>query len=347
MKSNQELIVIGDIHYAKEFDYLDRVLPEKIEFLNPNQKFRKILNQLSADQALVINGDLVNYYYQQYNPQEDKSSNWDLFWQELEKIDNQVWCNLGNHDYRKLAYNYTFWALTNFDVPKEFYQVNKELLKHYQFRGIKELESVLVNLKRFNPLEKYPYPKNYQVENGNQQLIFLNTAYEYFNSFYLNPIKKIRDLIKVTARGLLNRQFELLNKYLDEAKENIIFLHTPLFENFKEKEFNYQNSDFKYWLKGKKVQNLWGQGAKKFINRLSASKANIIVVTSHLHKASQHLFDKKTKTFRQCTIQEINKQRKNKNLVKFVSTLAIGGTDDQGRSGYLQINNKEIKHCQV
>lgn len=347
MKLNKELVVASDIHYAREFDYLAKVIPRNIKFLNPNQNFRKLLKNISDNQALIINGDSINYYYQDYYPKDTKSSNWDLFWQELEKIKNKVWCNLGNHDYRKLAYNYTFWALTNFKIPKDFYQVNKEILKHYEFRWFKEFEAINVNLKKFNPLKKYKYPKNYQIENGNQKLIFLNTGYDNFNSFpiYSNPIKKIRDLIKVTARGLKEKQLNLLNKYLNESKENIIFLHTPLFENFNAKKFKYQNTDFQYFLKGKRIQNLWGTGARNFLNRLAETKANIIVVTSHLHEASQHLFDKKTKTFYQCTIDEINAERADNNLVKFVATLAVGASDDQGNSGYLKIGKKEIKHC--
>ena len=71
------LIVLSDIHIAKKWDELEKVFPEKTNYLNPNKYLREVIASLKIEDTLVFNGDLVDYYYCEYSSQ--NKSNWSIF----------------------------------------------------------------------------------------------------------------------------------------------------------------------------------------------------------------------------------------------------------------------------
>ena len=68
---NQELIVISDVHVAKVWDNIESALPSNIRFINPNRILGKIVNSIKKNQILIINGDLVDSFYANYDNEDE------------------------------------------------------------------------------------------------------------------------------------------------------------------------------------------------------------------------------------------------------------------------------------
>lgn len=347
----KDLIIISDVHIAHSWDKIVQIIPENYNFLNPNKWFKKVVNSVRGDQILVVNGDLLDYYFADYEKQTE--SNWDLFWKILENCKGKTYCNLGNHDYRKMPYNYSIYGLKHVNIADKIRQNYKREIGNNKFRFFKELESVSVNLTAFNPLQKYRYKQDYCVENENTELIFLDTGPDAgFCRHYSNIIKELVLKIDISSRGLLSTQLRFLESRLkDSSKADIfIFIHCPIFWFLKNRsKFKYQNSRFRYLLSGNLLGARFIENNENFVSLLCQSTKNIFLITSHTHMANQFLMDKNSKYVMESNAEEINFKRKNSDLIKIISTLPLGAIrKEKGKRGkqigYLKITSKQIDY---
>jgi hypothetical protein len=343
--------VISDLHFAKVWDDFDKVIIKNklnYNFLNPNEKLRHLLKKLNSKDLLIFNGDVVDYFYSDYI-KKDKS-NWDLFLEVLKKYKGKYLLNLGNHDYRKKPYNFSIYGTRHVNLLKEFRKKNLNEIGFSEFRFFKELDSVSVNLEKYNPLKLNIFNQKTHIINKNQ-IILLNTGQDAFTNInsFLN-IFRIPFLFSNNplSKGLLNKDINFLkNNLLKDFKRNIIFLHNPPFFTknkipvLKLSKFRYFFYLFRYGLiKGTFIKNNW-----KFIKTLLNSNKNIIVITSHIHYPKQFIIDKKQKILRESSLENINKHIDNNRYIKFISTIPLGVISfDYKKIGYLEITNKKINY---
>lgn len=161
----REIVVFSDVHYSKNWDTIEKCLnkqhPSTHSFLNPNKELHRFIQRInrSSTVGLVINnGDSVDYHFDDYanlknllklTPNSKRTSNWDHFNYELQYLNKPYVAILGNHDYRKEAYNYNFWGTDHVNLSSHERKQYKNEIGHHTFRGPFELSSILVNNKKF------------------------------------------------------------------------------------------------------------------------------------------------------------------------------------------------------
>ncbi len=344
-----KISVISDIHIAKKWDKIEKIIPKNENFLNPNNVFKKLLSQLKRDNTLIWNWDLIDYYYSNYYKQD--KNNWDLFSKLINKFKWKILLNPWNHDYRMQAYNFSISWLdqVNINTPLRLYY--KNLIKNNKFRYLWELDSILVNENNINPFLKNNLFKKKFSTYKNTSLLLLNTGPDWLNSIisYLNPLNLI-NLISMhpSSLGLSNNEIILLKEELlkENKKELILFLHCPPFfskntiPEVKLTRFLYKIN----LIKNKLNYCIFLKNNWNFIELLMNTDRNITVVTSHTHMAKQYIINKTKKTLKESNIWEINKYRKESNYIKFISTLPLGAIWWDKKIGYLAITDDKIKY---
>jgi len=202
----KELIIISDVHYAHHWDLIKREVPEWKE--NPNEKFKEFISKTNENQTIIINGDLIDYYYSDYNGK--KESNWINAKKILNQTKAKIFCIPGNHDYYNLAYNLSFKKRLHLDFP-----ITKKT-GFTKFRFLKEFKAACYDKKTLkNIKENYVYCK--KLDFNNKEIIMLDNgpnAITYSNIFKI--IKYFKQMIcqDPTALGLNNDQIEFLVKRL-------------------------------------------------------------------------------------------------------------------------------------
>lgn len=334
----EEIIVISDIHYAKEWDQIGSTLPENAFFLNPNSIFKEIINSINQTQTLVINGDHINCIYTYCNGSKiNNLKNWHSYLKILDKCQGEVHATLGNHDFRLSPYNFSIVGLDHLNLSKEEFTIYKNQSNKQKFRWHKEIQCI----QREYPTD-YPFKEFKSITKKNTQLIFLNTGPDNYLSLlkYLHP-KNWNSLTKTPilimapiTKGISEKQLDFLENNLkrSNSKEIYIFIHAPPFfsPNKIPTTKLYKNS--KKALDGIGLDyGCFSNRRNEFIDKLIDSSKNIIVITSHTHIPNQYLLDKQNKTILQSNIKEINQKRMNSRYVKFISTLPIGSIEPHNK----------------
>ncbi|MDP3881803.1 MAG: metallophosphoesterase [Nanoarchaeota archaeon] len=341
----KEIIVISDIHFAKIWDKIGNSLPKNYPYLNPNALLREIVNKIKKGQTLVINGDLVDYFFADYTS--NKQINWNYFFATLSPCKGKVFLNTGNHDYREIPYNFSIYGLKHVNITDEARKKYLVKLGFDQFRYLKELPSIFVNKKNKKRLKDQGLEEAYSIQFPGKDLLFLSTGPDYFHRlsriFTKTFLSTFRYLGRPCSEGLTKKQIIYLERFLakSKSKEIIIFIHTPPFFSVEKERIYSLPRSKKEDLKGDKEGNFFIENRNEFINVLAKSNNNIIVITSHTHIPCQNILDKKNKIIRSSSIKEINKLRKSSEFVKFVGTLPIGAIEPKNKKmGYLVINDK-------
>tara|TARA_Y100000310_G_scaffold345827_1_gene470688 strand:+ start:265 stop:1365 length:1101 start_codon:yes stop_codon:yes gene_type:complete len=346
-----DLLIAGDLHVAEVWEKIKEEIPRKYNFLNPNKQLKKLISKVKKNEYLVLNGDLVDYYYSDYVPKKDRN-NWALFYEIINNCKGETFLNLGNHDYRKYAWNFSIYGLEHVNISSSVRRKYGKQIGFHKFRFLGEIKCLWVNLNKFNSLKKFRHKRNYAVVIPGKDLVFLNTgpdaATRWGNYLKLNTLLPMYSDPPMTL-GLNPLQLRLLKRTLKlgNRKECIVVIHAPAFFSLKKLEkvkvgwHSYSALKVKHKLNmGSFLFNGW-----LFLRTLIKSKRNIIVVSSHTHLPKQYILDKKTKTLWETRMSEINKYRNNSRYVKFVTTMAMGGIIEYSRKvGYLKISDEKIEH---
>jgi len=346
-----KIVVISDIHAAKIWDKVEKILPREANFLNPNKSFRSILRRISENKPdlLVINGDSVDYHYSSYL--EKKENNWKVFLDILEQYKGETMLNYGNHDYRSMPYNFSIQKLKHVNVSCGIRKKNGHAIGFNKFRLWKEFDSVFVNLKKFNPINSVRCHRKKSKTLSNSRILLLNTGPDAINSLsqLVNPLNWPSFFWrKDSSLGPTKKDFLRLKKELNrDRKELLIFMHCPPFlSKNKISKIKLNRIFYKLTLiKNKLIHDFFTRNNWKFISLLLNSNKNITVISSHSHIPKQYMINKKTKVLTEATIDQINQLRKDLGYIKFVTTLPIGSLMYNYKEvGYLEISSDKIEH---
>jgi hypothetical protein len=343
-----EIIVVSDIHYARVWDEIEKILPPEIEYHNPNILFRLLLSGLNKEQKLIVNGDLIDCYYADYEKGDE--TNLELFFQDLKKSPAEYFLNLGNHEYRRRPYNFIPFGLGHVLISRT--NQRKYLSKvHTKFRYLKDFGSLTVRLSKHNPVKLPEFDNYYSKVFGDSTYLIMNTGPELVFSprYFLRPKYWKWIFSKHPAlRGLSLNQIKFTQQSLESAKtdEVVICMHAPPFfsaghfEPFKLDESTYyfdiirHGVSYCYF-----VKNNW-----EFINLIMNSQRNIIVITSHTHIPKQYIISKKKRMLSESTMEEINQKRSDSNYIKFISTPALGAAHSKSEGGYVKLSDTAISY---
>ena len=255
------------------------------------------------------------------------------------------------HDYRKSPYNFSIYGLNHVNIDKLTRKKYAKRIGFNKFRFFRELDSIRVNLRKFNPLPKRVSnaPKHFTTPTS--KVLLLNTGPDALTKFnqIINPFNWPFILSQhPSSLGLHDKEIRLLENILLENgnKEIIIFLHCPPFfskniiSSIKLSATNYPILLIKNGLTYATFpKNNW-----KFIDTILKSNKNITVITSHSHIPKQYIIDKKTKVLKESSIDEINDLRKQHRYIKFISTLPLGAIRPPDKIGYLKIGDNIISY---
>ena len=344
----KKLIIVSDVHLARSWDHVSSILPKDINFCNPNTWFKRVVGRIKDNQKLIINGDIVDYYYADYDNETEENTNWDLFSQLIKDCKGDIHCNLGNHDYRKSPYNYSIFPLTFWNVSRKQQRLYRKAIGNYKFRWLKEFRSVAVDTYKFNSLAHYPDKNNYTVVNGSQKLIFLDTGPDLMSNtrYWKNPFVLPYAFTMVWSRGLLDEQILYLQKSLDDSTctEVVVFVHCPPFSFFRNrKKFKLRQSTTGFLCDGNLVYKRFVINNNAFMDTLLGSSKNIILVASHTHQSKNYLIGKKTLLVEDVSMGEINNHRSDQNYIKMLITYPLGAISHPDKKvGTLEITSKNI-----
>jgi hypothetical protein len=347
----KELVVIADIHLALIWDKISKLEPG---FFNPNRTFASMLKELGSDQELVINGDIIDYFYSGHR--KEQGNNWNLFLKIIQNFRGEVLLNVGNHDYRRYPYNLNVCNFKNTRWTKKRLKELYNAVDFGKFRWIGELKALITNSSEYDPRAvgfKDFYAKNF----NDDELIFLNTGEDalnhlpiFFKTFHWWPLLNI---LNPASRGLTDEQIAFLGEKIaaNIDEEKIIFLHCP--------PFFYKNTvpvilEKRSYLRDNRRMSSYGttffSNNWEFIETIINSPSNIIVITSHIHIDSQYIIDKETRILRRTNLEEINKLRTDRKYIKFTATLPLSiirPKKEKQKIGYLIINNKHIAYKEI
>ena len=340
MVQKHNLIITGDIHYSPIWD---KVKSEIKEAINPNDNLRKLLSSLDKKRdILIMNGDLIDYYYSDYL--KDSKPIWNEFFSILDSYKINYLCNLGNHDYRLIPYNFTFFPLDKYNINKLKWFKHRKKIGNYKFRGVfREIKSALSSKKT---LRGYKFKRNYFKDIDDKRLIFLDTGPDGFTQ--LKRLHTFRHWLMLfsdhpNSIGLNSSQIRFLKKLLDTDKEVFIFIHSPAFFSRKKiKPIKLNPLNYK-------ISLLYKIGYQKFILKnwtfiktLLKSKAKIHVISSHTHIKNYYIIDKKNNLLSQSNLNEINRYRKNNNIISFISLSSLASIRKENREiGYIKIDDSK------
>ena len=341
-----EIIVASDIHYAKVWDEIDRTLPSHLSYHNPNTALRLMLKGLNKSQKLFFNGDLIDYYYADYLG--GNKTNLDLFIAELDECQAEYFFNLGNHEYRRYAYNFRVRGLRHVLISNKDRQQYLSKI-HSKFRGWKEISSMTVRMSKHNPVKLPMFSNYYHRDFDWATCLVLNTGPELvFSPRYTYRPKYWRWIFSThpAVRGLSESQLKYTANLLNSVddREIIIMLHCPPFFNpghFKPFKLEKRTHLFDLIMHGLTygyfIKNNW-----EFMELIMQSNKNITVVTSHTHIPKQYLIHKDSRQVSETSLTELNRLRQDASVIKFISTPALGAAHSKSEGGYVKINQNEI-----
>lgn len=358
---DQEIIVAGDIHVAEVWDSIAKSLEDTKEYLNPNEQLRKLISQVTNTQLLILNGDLIDYHYSEYqrssdNKNNERKNNWEIFWSILKDSQATIHCNLGNHDYRSHPYNFSFYKLLHVNIANSLRKALATTIGFHSFRFLKEIRCITVNMKQPELLKNYPYNHSHHIKKAeNKRLLFLTTgpdALTELRAWY--NVRKWKWLLTAdpAARGLTQIQLDFVVEQLElnSEPEVFLFIHSPLFFSIKkipQIKITPKNPYSKMRRKHKLTHGCFLKGNEELFDILQKSTQNMIVVNSHIHIQKQYTFDKESQVLSEASMQEINLHRQDPKYIKFISTLALGAISPYcNKIGYLKIG-KNIEHVVV
>lgn len=314
------LIIASDTHTGAIWDEIKKLLPKSVPFLDPNQRFKELVKVPKQHDTLILNGDLINVHDQEYL---GGGSNWDIFFGMLKDCKANFLLNLGNHDYRGVEYNFTFYGLKHVNISR---REQKEYLKGcFPFRWLQEVESLFF-IHRATPAEYHR--KRYHDETKEEvELLFLDTGTDAWNEakHWLNPMKlfyMFRD--PPAGMGLDDKELVFLKGHLAKGKKPLfLFMHFPPF--FSADSFEPRKIEKGYWRGlGHLSGGTFFDNNLEFMEALIASERNITVICSHVHLPRQFMIDKKSRMLHPSTLVEINKGRKDTAKIKFLTTPGLG-----------------------
>ncbi len=338
----EELVIASDIHIAKAWDERS----QKDNPANPNQELRNFLKKIPKNQTIIINGDVIEYYY---TSKEEKETNWQLFQSIIKKHNHDYILNLGNHEYWTHPYSLSFWDTNH----KRNSKTSIENLKNIS----KKFESKFPNISKqlYDPENHYPFPQHHYLSKNKTELIFLDTGPDaYVQKETITNPKIWRNLLPrfLPTRGVDNQGLRLLKERLKKSNcQNILlFLHCPPFftksksSKIKLNKKSYNKSMKKFHKKGfgycTFLKNNWN-----IIQELNKTRKNVIVFTGHTHQSAQFMM--KDEYITSVDIQTINNNLENEKYVKFVSTLPLGLTRGKKKQlGYLKLKD-QLEHVKT
>jgi hypothetical protein len=368
----EEIIVFGDVHFAKIWDDIDKILGNKLDMLNPNKELRKIVktvNNSSNVIAAINNGDSVDYFFTDYFGNKitgDRQSNWDLFNQIIGQIEKPYFEIPGNHDYRRLPYNFNFWGLKHLNISDKARKKFGDVIGHNKFRWLNEISSLSVNEKKFDPLKKFNgFKKPVEKDFGHLHCVFLNTGSDAFvrmKNFlrYFRKIARGKNLQKIVWRrdwrgafscdndGFKIDDFKFIEKILGKnGKDLYFFMHTPIINPKRshvgrEYKLNLKNllkSIIKNDIAHEVVLNGGGKLLEKLVS-VNYHKKNFVIIASHIHNAKYFLIHKDSLVAKEVTIDDLNREKDNPIFIKHLTTLSLGAIDHYVKDrkvGYLKI----------
>lgn len=337
---------------AKIWDKLEKILPKGINYLNPNKNLRNLISNSSSRETLIFNGDMVDYLFDSY--WKYRSTNWRIFFKLTSPFVGKILINLGNHDYRRAPYNLGVYKLEHVNISEKVRKKYSKKIGNNKFRFLRELDSIRVNVKKFNPIPRRVIRGEKSASFRSSKILMLNTRYD--------ALTKLSSLLKISkwhciysgspcSIGLKMEEISKLREELSHRskKELIILLHCPPFGSKRRipkiylSQKTYEEDLKRFGLsKETFLENNWN-----FIDCLLKSTRNITVITSHSHFSKEYLINKKTKILQDASIEKINKLRKKPGYVKFVSTLPLGALSFRKKIGYLRIDNDTIEHVRI
>lgn len=367
---NSELVVVADIHLSKNWDVVQDWVDKEIDFLNPNNHLKKLIANLNKDSnvaAVIFNGDCVDHFFADYlgfldfikrKPPDERPNNWKLFYGLMDRLNKPYVQVPGNHDYRLESYNYRFWdGLLRVNVPNWLRKKISKKIGRSSFRWIFEVNSVLVNEKKINPLKETAVLQSPLYKTlGGYNCIFLNTYYDGFAKLWSFLRHLTRLLIGhewgVNVRGPKNSDIDFVKNTTAEQDSDsfYIFMHAPLINPKRSqigKKYRLSITNFKKTASKQKIDYatiLEGRG--ELLDIFRKCDKNLSIITSHAHYIKYFLIEKKHLTAKEVTLDTINQERENPCLIKHVVTPALGSIsnfDPKRRIGYFKITPDGFK----
>ncbi len=364
----KQIVVFSDAHYSKNWDTIDHCLTQEenqyTDYLNPNKELRNFVNLMNASpnvEAVLNNGDSVDYHFCDFNCFPDithkkndrlRSTNHELFNSLISRLDKRYYAVPGNHDYRKEPYSYAIWGTDQINLPGHIRKKYKRRIGHHLFRGPFELASILVNENFFDPLSRSLHLKKRQdMKISDFHCVFLDTGSDAFVRSR-NMLKWLIKTIKYRnfscdLDGLEQEDIDYLSRVLAKEIKNdiLIFQHAPLINSRTGSPGKtYQLSIDDFYERNRKqgiACDTILNGGSRLLHLLSSSEKNIAIISSHTHKARYYLINKKTLRAREVTNEELNREKDNREYIKHISTLPLGGISPAAQgycTGFLRIS---------
>jgi len=365
----KEIIVFSDVHYSQNWDTIAACLEAAASsferYINPNDELRRLVEWINASpniEAVINNGDSVDYYFTDYLPvaefiskgtDKNRTTNWELFNAIIAKLEKPYLAVPGNHDYRKEAYNYTIWGTDHVNLSSGVRKKFKKQIGHQRFRGPFELASVLSDEKTFDPPVAPGGCKNRDNRViGKFDCIFLDSGKDAFAcpSNYLKCLETLirTRMISYDSDGLDEQDLDYVASVLSRGtrQDVMLFQHAPLINSKTSRLHHaYQlsvDSFRRLNLRQQISYNTIVNGGGRLLHMIRNTEKNIILVCSHVHNSKYYLIDKKTLTAREVRSREFNLERHNRRYIKQVSTLPLGGIYRKVgglKTGFLRISS--------
>jgi predicted MPP superfamily phosphohydrolase len=350
------IAVVSDIHVARHWDEVERIVGSRTKFLNPNRELRNLVDTLNGASdvgSVVFNGDAVDYYFSDRrenclcgNKRED---NWSLFNGIISGLDKPVLQILGNHDYRKEPYNYRIYGLKHLNVPDAVRRELSREIGHNLFTGPFEFESIAVSEALFDPLKKFQgstLPT--EIDISGVHSILLNTG----SDAYVRPRNWIKYLaksfigngVRSDCDGLTKQDISFVRDSISRNGDVCVFMHAPVIHpeiSFPGAQYQLSERQF--------LRSIASQGLSdrvslnnggELLKTLRNSDGNSIIIASHTHDSNYFLIDKGSFTVREVDNSEFNERRNDSRYIKQVTTLPLGAVPHKGekKTGYMTIS---------
>lgn len=364
----KELIVFSDVHYAKNWDTIDeffrRITNRPVRYLNPNREFRRFVDMINDSpnvEAVINNGDSVDYHFSNYSTfteslkngdHSKRISNWELFNSIINRLKKPYLAIPGNHDYRMEAYNYAIWGTDHINLSRSERKRFRKQIGHQKFRGPLELKSILVNEKKFDPLVKSKrlLKRDERVlgkfhcvflDNGSDAFVRPSNLLQYLAKFFRSR------MISYDSVGLNKQDLDYVSLILsaDTKQDILIFQHTPMINpktsNPGQKYQLSIDSFRRVNMKQKISYSTIFNGGGRLLNSLRNTDKNVVIVASHIHNAKYFLIDKKSLRAKEVLIRDFNTERNNPCYIKHLTTLPLGVVCRKvgsSKTGFLKIS---------
>lgn len=373
----KQIVVFSDVHFCKNWDIIGRYFRHSntpaTTYLNPNQELRNFIELINASpdvEAVINNGDSIDYHYSEYSTVLDLiknkngsngNSNWDVFNRIIKQLNKNYFAIPGNHDYRKEAYNYGIWGTNHVNLCAKTRRMHKHKIGHHHFRGPLELVSILVDAKKLSPQKNgLKIEKREDMKIGNFHCIFLDNGSDAVVRFS-NLLKCLKKIIRTRTisydpEGLGQKDMQYLSRVLakDIRNDILIFQHAPLINSKTSRPGKVYQLSLPYFDKVNQKQgisyNTILNGGAQLLKLLSQTAKNIILISSHIHTAKYFLIEKKSLQAREVLIHEFNRQKDNSSFIKHLTTLPLGGVYPKvggNRTGFLRVSSSGFQETIV